>query len=98
MRTSLGYFSMISLRVGPTLEQKGHWKSLNSTIVTLASFGPSIGVQAASSTFCGTDGGGACGAAGFCLMAATISSTFLPCFTIATAWLIQVGARGQAGS
>src|ERR1700731_4022133 len=49
-RTSLPYLSSISLRVGPTLEQKGHWKSENSRTVTFAYLGPCTGVHDASST------------------------------------------------
>ena len=38
-RTSLPYSFMTCLTVGSTRPQNGHWKSENSTIVTLASFG-----------------------------------------------------------
>ena len=33
--TSFGQVSRICLKVGPTFEQYGHWKSLDSTIVIL---------------------------------------------------------------
>ena len=37
------YSFSICLRVGPTLAQKGHWKSENSTILTLAVWAPLMG-------------------------------------------------------
>src|SRR5260370_40100598 len=72
-RTSLPYLSSISLRVGPTLEQKGHWKSENSKTVTLAYFGPFSGVHEASNTFPVVGAAATAGALGF-LLAAEISS------------------------
>src|SRR5262249_42358690 len=98
MRTSLPYLSMISLRVGPTLEQKGHWKSENSTIVTLASLGPSMGVHLASSTFWYCEGARALSPPAGFLVPAAISAAFLPCLASAMASSSTLGARGQPGS
>src|SRR5579871_184765 len=98
-RTSLPYLSSICLRVGPTLEQKGHWKSENSKTVTLAYLGPFIGVQAASSIFCGAEGGGCCACApcGF-FTASMIWSNVFPCRARSATCTATSGARGQLGS
>ena len=37
------YSCSICVRVGPTLEQKGHWKSEDSTSLTFALSGPLAG-------------------------------------------------------
>jgi hypothetical protein len=58
MATSLGYFFSISFTVGVTRPQNGHWKSLNSTTVTLAALGPRRGAPAGMATFLGPAGGG----------------------------------------
>jgi hypothetical protein len=42
------YFSSICLTVGTTREQKGHWKSENSTMVIGAPCGPTLGPLPAS--------------------------------------------------
>jgi len=39
------------LTVGITRPQNGHWKSLNSTMVTFAAFGPLRGLCAGMMTF-----------------------------------------------
>ena len=43
MRTFVPYVVSIWCRVSRTLEQKGHWKSVNSTSVTSAVAGPRTG-------------------------------------------------------
>ena len=59
MATSLGYLSVICFSVGLTREQNGHWKSLNSTMVTLADLGPLRGLCAGMVTLRGPAGRGA---------------------------------------
>src|SRR5438034_633724 len=54
---------MTSFTVGTTRPQNGHWKSLNSTMVTLAFLGPLRGLCAGISTLFGPGGGGGCPAA-----------------------------------
>src|SRR5436190_18954731 len=57
------YSSSSCLRVGPTLEQKGHWKSENSITVIGAFFGPLLG-ESPTAIWTGlSGGGGAVGAA-----------------------------------
>src|SRR5687767_6265260 len=68
IRTSFGYFCLISLSTGTALEQYGHWKSDHSTMVTFASFLPQDGESAGASilrTTCAGAAGwpGAAGAA-----------------------------------
>ena len=46
IRTLSPYVFSICVRVGPTLEQNGHWKSENSAIVTGAPAGPRKGALA----------------------------------------------------
>src|ERR1700724_314000 len=53
-RTLLPYFDTTCSRVGVMREQKGHWKSENSTIVTGALDGPLAGPLAATSTRIGS--------------------------------------------
>ena len=61
MATSFGYLSVISFSVGFTREQNGHWKSLNSTMVTLACLGPLRGACAGMATFLAPPWGAAAG-------------------------------------
>jgi hypothetical protein len=44
--TRFPYSAWIFLRVGPTLAQKGHWKSDHSTMLTGAFAGPFVGAPA----------------------------------------------------
>ena len=46
IRTLSPYTLSICVRVGPTLEQNGHWKSENSAMVTGAPAGPRAGALA----------------------------------------------------
>ena len=50
-RTSLGYVSATFLTVSAAREQKGHWKSLISTMVTRASAVPLAGKRGPSAGF-----------------------------------------------
>src|SRR5258708_6874609 len=54
-RTLLPYFVTTCSRVGVMREQKGHWKSENSTMVTGAPDGPFAGPLAATSTRIGSN-------------------------------------------
>src|SRR6266849_2517653 len=63
--TSPLYVSRIFCRVGSARWQKGHWKSENSTMVTLACFAPVQGESVPRSTLCAcAAGGGPGGGAG----------------------------------
>src|SRR6267142_2390303 len=59
--TSPLYVSRIFCTVGSARWQKGHWKSENSTMVTLALFAPVQGESVPGSTLRACAAGGGCG-------------------------------------
>src|SRR6185369_5827988 len=102
---SLPYLSSTPFTVGSDRLQNGHWKSLNSTTVTLVAAAPRRRLCAYGTTLREPAGlsSPACGLAppdGFCWssMAARISPRPLPCLLMSMASLASLGLRGQLGS